>query len=368
MVPFAAVLRGEQVPWTAFDSSDLAFLERCRTEGLIGLLHHRATVCDTACDWPPAIRAALADEARRLAATELLREDELRAVLQALAAAGVRPLLLKGTALGQTHYPTPASRPRIDTDLLVAASSIEATRQTLEACGYEATNFCGGELFCQFPMRKTDRFGFVHKLDVHWKISTQPVFADALSYEEMAARALAIPALGPHARGPHPVHALVLACVHPAMHHRNVESLLWQYDVHLLVQGASDPELEEFVELAVSRRVAKVCAHQLDVTRRCFGTPFPGRLASRLAAATAEPSAAYLGPNRQWIDELVSSLQALPGWPERRRFLREIVFPSPRYMRGAYELPRSPLAAVLLPVTYAHRLAAGGWKILAGEK
>ena len=39
-------------------------------------------------------------------------------------------------------------------------------------------------------MEKTDAFGVRHVIDVHWKISTQPVFADVLTYEEMRSRAV----------------------------------------------------------------------------------------------------------------------------------------------------------------------------------
>jgi hypothetical protein len=368
MAPFAAVLRGEAVPWAAFGLTGTGFLETCRAEALAGLVHHRVHQSDAGRDWPERVRAALGDEARRGEAVSLLRDGELNTVLRALASAGVRPLILKGAALAHTHYPAPASRPRIDTDILIPSRSVGATRQVLLDCGYTAPNFCGGDLFCQFPMQKSYRFGFVHKLDVHWKISTQPVFADVLSYPEMAAASIEVPALGPHARAPHSVHGLLLACVHPAMHHRNVESLLWQFDIHLLAASLSDMELGEFAELARRRRVSTICAEQLDATRRRFGTSIPEAVRVSLAGGGDEPSAAYLRANRQWTDDLVASLRGLRRWPERVRFLRDVAFPSPRYMRSAYDLPRSPLATLMLPLVYAHRLAAGGWKILAGQK
>ena len=366
--PFASVLRGEQVPWAAFGSADTEFLETCRAEGLTGLIHDRICSSDAARDWPPAVRATLADEARQQTAIELLRDRELRGVLVALSSAGVRPVLLKGAALAHTHYSQPALRPRIDTDILIPSDGVEATRRVLLDCGYDAPNFCGGDLFCQFPMQKTDRFGCVHKLDVHWKISTQPVFAGVLAYDETLARSIEVPALGPHARAPEAVHALLLACVHPAMHHRNVESLLWQYDIHLLAEGLSDGEFREFAELAQLRRVAAICGHQLEATRQRFGTRIFEDVRFSPGRDVMEPSAAYLRPNRRWIDDVFASLRGLRRWPERVRFLREVAFPSPRYMRRAYDLPRSPISTLLLPFVYAHRLAAGGWKILAGEK
>src|SRR5260370_18599962 len=98
--------------------------------------------------------------------------------------------------------------------------------------GYSERNHYDDELlFCQFPLRKTDEFGLVHTFDFHWKISTQSVFADLLVFDEIAAVAMSLPALGAHARTAGPLHALLLPCIHPVMHHRNAESPIWIYSI-----------------------------------------------------------------------------------------------------------------------------------------
>ena len=71
---------------------------------------------------------------------------------------------------------------------------------------------------------------------------------------------------------PRAVDALLLACVHPVMHHRNVERVLWIYDVHLLASMLSAEELDELVWLARTKKVAGVCAHQLRLAQTAFGT------------------------------------------------------------------------------------------------
>jgi hypothetical protein len=96
------------------------------------------------------------------------------------------------------------------------------------------------------------------------------------------------------------------------------------------------------------------------------------RLCKALTALGAlpahEPSIAYLRPNRQWRDELISNVRGLPRWSDRLRLLREVAFPGPAYMLKAYGLAPSSLGAALLPVLYLHRLVSGGWKALAGQK
>jgi hypothetical protein len=366
----AALLRGEAVEWRAVRMGHAEFLGACGEEGLTGLIYERLRTLPEDSEWPADICEALARETRAQTARELLRRKELISVLNALATEGINPILLKGTALAYSFYDNPGSRPRVDTDLLIRATDVDAVRRVMARCGYTAPTHCDGDLiFCQFPLKKTDEFGLVHACDFHWKISTQSLFADVLIFDEIADGAMALPALGDRARTAGPLHALLLACIHPVMHHRNAESLLWIYDVHLLASALADLDFDRFTELARARQVSAICAHQLRAARKRFGTRIPEQAIADLAAVPAhEPSTAYLRPNRQWRDELLSNVRGLPRWSDRLRLLREVALPNPTYMLKAYGLVPSPLRAALLPILYLHRLAAGGWKVLAGQK
>ena len=368
---FAALLKGEAVPWSAFRMAPKEFLRACSEQKLTGLIgEHARTLLPEQCDWPREVCEALDSAARAQTASELLREQELVSVLDALANEGIRPILMKGTALAYSLYNSPIARPRLDTDLLIPRSDVTPARRVMTASGYAAPAYCEGDLiFCQFPVQKTDEFGLCHIFDFHWKISTQSVFADVLVFDEIAAAAMDLPALGVHARTTGLIHALLLACIHPAMHHRNEESLIWTYDVHLLASRLSETDFETFAGLAVAKQVSAICAHQLDAAHRWFGTRIPDAVVMTLGVDRArEPSAAYLRPDRRWGDELRSSFWGLPCWSDRLRLVREVVFPGPAYMLKAYHLAPSALGAVLLPVLYLHRLASGSWKVLAGQK
>jgi len=346
------------------------FLRASSEQDLTGLIYERLCGRLEGCDWPEDIGEALTREARAQTARELLRRKELISVLDVLAAEGIHPILLKGTALAYSVYDNPASRPRVDTDLLIRGNQVDAVRRVMARSGYTAPTHCDGDLlFCQFPVKKTDEFGLVHTFDFHWKISTQSLFADVLVFDEIADVAIAVPALGVHARTAGPLHALLLACIHPVMHHRNAESLVWIYDVHLLASRLSGREFDRFTELAVAKQVSAICAHQLTAARRWLGTHIPNQAITALGAGPArEPSTAYLRPNRQWHDELISNIRGLPRWSDRLRLLREVALPGPTYMLEAYGLAASPLGAALLPVLYLHRLASGGWKVLTRQK
>jgi hypothetical protein len=244
----------------------------------------------------------------------------------------------------------------------------------MEARSYtEPIHAAGDLLFCQFPMRKIDAHGVVHAFDIHWKISTQPVFRDVLTFDEIAPLAVPVPPLGPHARTVAPPHALLLACIHPVMHHRNTERLLWRYDIHLLATAIGDSN--QFVDVAIGKRVAAVCAYQLAAARAAFHTAVADSVLRKLLASSGdEPSAAYLRANRTWTDELLSSIRHLPRWRDRLRLLREVALPAPRYVLNAYGFTPSCFTASaaftgpLLSALYLHRLSAGAWKVLRGQK
>jgi hypothetical protein len=346
------------------------FLRASEEHSVTGLVYERVRALVDGGGWPGEMKDALAHEVRAQTVAEMLRHRELRIVADALATAGIPPIFIKGTALAYSVYENPSSRPRVDTDLLIGSEQVRQVRDVMARLGYTAPPYCEGELlFGQFPLVRATSLGVNHRFDFHWKISTQSVFADVLRYDEMAGRTVALPALGVHARALAPLDALLLACIHPAMHHRNIESLLWTYDVHLLASSLSDGELERFAELAVERRVAAICASQLRTAQRRFATPVPSNVIEKLTAVgDAERSAVYLRANRRWIGELASNVRGLERWSDRLRLLREVTFPDAAYMLKVYGCDESFLGVALLPALYGHRLMAGVWKVVTGRK
>jgi len=362
-----AALRGEVVAWADVGLRVERVLELCAAHE-IGPLLYRRLRAQPSCDWPAAVIERLAQDARGEAAAEAVRQVELVSTLDGLAAAGVHPILLKGTPLAYTVYEIPSARRRCDTDLLVPRAQIDAARAALHACGYRPPVYCDGELvFQQFEMCKIDRLGIDHTLDVHWNVSMQTIFAELLTYDELAAHAMPVPALGVHARTAGPLHALLLACVHPAMHHRNETRVLWTLDVHVLASRLAPDDWRGLTDLAIGKRVAAIVARALDQARHTWLTDVPATAIADLAAAPPEPSAAYLAPGRRWHHELADNVAHLPTWRSRLKLLREIAFPSAAYMSRAYGV-EGAAAHVFLPALYMVRLARGARKILTGRK
>jgi hypothetical protein len=362
------ILQGQLPRWAQVNASPEEFLECCAALEISELVHDRFVRGRAETDWPDEVRRELERRARVAAAHELVRAREIACVLDSLAARQVFPIIVKGAALAYTVYDSPAIRPHVDTDLLVARDHIAIVRDVLSRRDYFEPPMTGGELvFSQFQMARVDGFGTCHVFDIHWRISTQTLFADLLTYDELLNDAVGVPALGAHARTACGAHALLLACIHPVMHHRNTERLIWLCDIDLLVRCLSDEALRRFAELAISKQMAALCARQLSLATARFHTPVASHVIDMLARAPAgEPTRVYLQPQRRWHQELFWNIRNHRRWNDRLRLVREVFLPNAQYMLKAYRL--GSRGAVLLPALYVHRCAYGAFKILIGRK
>jgi hypothetical protein len=310
------------------------------------------------------LRSTLWSEYQRRAIRDALRERDLQECVEQLRLVGVRALLLKGAHLAYTHYERPDLRPRVDTDMLIAADDRNRVRDTLTRCGYEpAGEFPGDLVMYQTSYTKRLGGGLLQVLDLHWRIANPQVFGAVISFDELAASAVRVSALGPGAMAPSPVHALIIACVHRVAHHFNSDLLIWLYDIHLLASSLAPDDWTAFVAFAHQRGVAAVSAEGLQLAEQSFHTSIPEDVRAALSAgaisATDKKTAAYLR-RRRHIENIIADFRALPGWGRRLSLLREHLFPSPQYMRGIY----APASHAPLAVLYVQRAMGGARKWL----
>lgn len=308
-------------------------------------------------DAPAAVRARLKGILAGYEALAAVHDDEAARVLARLAGAGVSPIVIKGAHLCHTIYPSPALRPRGDTDLVIAEAEQAAADAVLIAAGYSRRVHVRGTLILgQGHYVRTGRAGIVHALDVHWRLASPLVFRRLLPMAELRASRVAIPALGAHAFGPSTPHALHIACVHLMAHHRGGDRLIWLYDLRLLAERLDVEAAGAFAGAAAAAGTTGVCAAALDRARRYFDGPALASLSRAVQArhaGRAEPSARLLRASRP-IDELWLDLRSCEGWRERMTLVREHLFPDAGYMRA------TSAGASWLPLAYARR-AVRGW-------
>ena len=307
-------------------------------------------------EWAAELVAAFQAAERHAVAVDCVRHAELLAVLAELSAAGVKPIVFKGTALAYSHYPAPHLRVRADTDLLVPANELPALADVLGRLGYVRPAETSGRLVSyQSHYHKRDRYGMVHAFDVHWRISNLQALANRFTYDELWECRVPLGALGPSVVTVDDGHALLLALLHRAGHHPGSRNLLWLYDLHVLASRLGPEETKRVGEIAGARGLAPIATDGLEAARDCFGGAAVDPVIDALRAGEPNRDAAVIhGPWTQ-AGVLRLDLDALPDWRARGRLLREILFPSPRYMRARYGV-RSNL---LLPGVYLWRVVSG---------
>ena len=350
--PLRALLRGDKAEWpvdaTADDAAQL--IESIEQNGLAPLVYARVS------DWP--IQASLRDVAIRAAAGETARIADLRAVLAAFDASGIRVLIIKGTGLAYDIYPSPELRPRGDTDLLIRELDFDTVRTILHGRGYTSQHGSGDTLAVR--QQSFTRGGHVY--DVHWDVANSPVVRDALPFGELLSRAIPIPRIAPNALAPSHVDALLLACIHRVVHHHDIERLIWLYDIHLLRESMTAGDHASFWRRAANRGLVTICERSIALAEEWFAAAPHDRASDWLTESERnrdEPSAAFLDHGRSRGAVLSGDLKAL-SWRGRLRRIRELALPPIGFMRQSF--PSAP--GVALPALYIWRGARGVLRLL----
>jgi hypothetical protein len=318
-------------------------LARARYNGVLPLL--AARVDDGTLQVPTWLADAARAAARGEIALDLARRPMVVAAVEALDRAGTAPLVLKGEALAHTHYAASWQRPRADTDLLVAPDSGPAAEAALAALGYRRELRLPGEwVSTQSSLVRRGAGGLEHAIDLHWRINNSAVLAGIVSHSEITASAIAVPALGPAARAPDAVHALLVACLHrvgsehapytvDGVARNGGDRLIWLADIDRLVRSLEAAGRETFVRVARERGAGRLCAAGIDSAAAAFATPGAPGLARELSDAPFGSTVdRYLvtGPRgRDWLD-----FRALPDARARLAFLRETLWPDAAYLRA----------------------------------
>ncbi len=358
-----AVLRGERPPWPAASVASVGdLLDAAEAEGVTALVDQAVRTPGAAWELPQKFKDALIATTRQHQVLEMLRHKELVRVLRVLAAANIPVLVLKGAALSYGLYQVPWLRPRGDTDLLLTdVEAVECCKPLLAGLDYVASKVpTGTTISYELVFRHDTESGVVHWIDAHWKASNCAMYANALDFERMLPVAVALPALGPGARGLSDMHALVLACLHRVC---NLplgvgDRLIGLYDIHLLAKRCAPHDFDRLCDIAVEHGLAGACWDGLREAGAVFATPLPHGILDALAQVAKGERFKVRKARKRWYQEW-HNYRALPK-EKRRAWLREKLFPHPAYMRELYKL--GPDQGVRW--AYVRRLVHGVWTTL----
>lgn len=345
----------------AVDADDL--MQVAMDEGVVALLHARLHAAGPAAVVPAALREGLARAAQVEAARSLYLENRCRQILACLATAQLPVLLLKGSALAYGAYAAPHLRKCGDIDLLVRSrAEVEQVLPLLAALGYHAREYAlPGDLVCfEVTCVSAADAPFPVEIDLHWRLSSTPMFAFRFDWNELSAQAIALPTLAPNARGLAPVHAYLHACMHRMQNRSNgvADRLKWLYDLDLLGRGFSASDWDRLATLAIERGLAGVCRNGVLASAARFGDVMPASVLARLAGAAPDEALDVARMDRWWYVQRMS-LSAWPTLGLKLRWLRQRLVPDRAYLRERYG------AGASLPTALLQRLRAALKRVLA---
>ncbi|MCB1875603.1 MAG: nucleotidyltransferase family protein [Chromatiales bacterium] len=296
----------------------------------------------------------LLERDRELRAITLLRTRELARVVAALAQDTIPCLPIKGAATGQILYSQPHLRECRDTDLLVAPSAFEAALIKLGQLGYRQLPASQGkELGHAVDLVHTDPAGYIHHLDLHWRISSNPVLRETLDFDSLAQSAR----LGLPCRH----HQFLLACMALLDSRSDSPRLTTFYDLDRLLRTLDDADCRHIVDFCRQTRLFCLVNNAVAVTRELFPGPIPPLLQA-LPEDFQEPARAWLSDN-PWL-RLWAELRYRPDRSARLAFLREHLFPPTDYLAARFHT-RSRWRLALHSVG---RLLDGGRKRLRPQR
>ena len=345
----AAWLRGEMPPAERLPED---LLERVLYHGVCALLVARPQVMAAL---PPALRAAIRRQALSEAMWDLQHRRILAPLLEDLAREGIRAAVLKGTALACSVYPSPALRPRGDTDLLVAEPDLPTVRSLLAQHGFHRSSEHLAERMTQEEWARPHPDGGADCIDVHWNLLRPWALSGLFDTAAMLAGTRPLPRLSPQAWMLSYPQALLHACIHRASHvsgayfvgsqvYYGGDRFIWLVDVDLLARSMTEADWDAFSTSALATDTARVAHNCLVQAMALLGTPVLPRIMAQLASQKQGGGVEAYFVQASFLRRLWADLRALPQGQSRLAFLREILLPPRHVMRKDFpELAHLPL-------------------------
>lgn len=354
----AAIICGNQPVRPPGAASSAELVAAAQQEGVMALVNEQLSQAQKDKGHPACTTAqeelcnAFALAAREEVFVSMVQEVETRRLLVLMADAGIAGLLLKGSALAYWAYPAPHLRACSDVDLLLPsrkAAEELARRLCAEGAGYERSNTSGELVAYELMCHRQISDALKLEVDIHWRLANSPLFSDAFTFDELMAESIALPKLGPDARGLGLVHACIHACVHRAL---NLsigvdDKLKWLYDLEVLSSLFTQEDWQRMVDLSIRKCLAGVVLHALEAAATTFGRQLPEDVSKALKSAEkAEPLDAQ--SLSDWRYMQLKTFQSLPTLALRLRWLWQRVFPSRDYLASLYESQHQSYAMLMV--------------------
>lgn len=268
----------EEVAASVLGADPAALVADAARHGLAGLLRHE--LARAGVELPEPYAEALRHQALAAAGVGLRVKHLLLTALDALAAEGVVPVLLKGYGLALRLYPEPLLRASTDVDLWVEPGALAAAERALAGIGLRPREPGGPSASEQ--VHHHELVGPAGMVELHHRLLSS--FGRPLEDEAMLARSQAARLEGRAVRFLCPEDELAYLALH-AMHHL-LQRLAWLYDLELLALRHPGLDWGRVVEVASRPGFRSLAYFALSAAVEHLGMPVPAGVLEALAPAS----------------------------------------------------------------------------------
>jgi len=290
--------------------------------------------------------------------------NELGRCTDALAAAGVPVIVLKGAALAEAVYRDISLRPMVDVDVLIRQYTLESAARVLKRLGYvpirkETHPGAVAEYENEIAFRKGGNFPV--EIDVHWSLFDSPFHQARADMDWFWNTSVPLGIAGVATRRLGSEAFLLHLCGHLALHHAGA-GLLWEHDVfELLATFGAATDWHMLLSKAraydLVLPVRTVLRHSVEAWNAAVP---PAALAALCALPYSRREARVFArirrPDRSAGQRFWADLMGIADWRQRLRFTRTNLLPSAAYMRQRYRIPHSLLLALYYPYRWLRGL------------
>jgi hypothetical protein len=210
------------------------------------------------------------------------------------------------------------------------------------------------------------RLGYVHAFDLHWRVNSSPVLAQALERGGVGTRTMPLARLHAQASALAATDSLLLIAINRASHETfgyfvgNVrqfdqDRLIWALDVDLICGMLDETGWRQVLEIARATGTAPVIRSALDFAAARMGTAVPAHVSEALGAQAGDARVMRCLGDLPGLERLRLNLAASPTLGAKLRMARYTLFPRSQSMRERFP----DTAHWPLPALYARRLWSG---------
>ncbi|HLL83579.1 MAG TPA: nucleotidyltransferase family protein [Longimicrobium sp.] len=264
--------------------------------GLAGLVLH--VLHGAGVELPPPHGETLRGQAMTSVGIGMQVKRLLLRALDALAAEGITPVLLKGYGLGLRLYPEPFLRASSDVDLWVERAELDRAERVLSTkLGLARVEEAGEVDFEEERLHHLQLAGKAGIVELHYRPLSS--FGSALEGEGYRARGVKAEVEGRPLWYLGPEDELVYLAVH-ATHHM-LQRLSWLHDLKLFALKHPALDWDEVVAKAKAERMAGLAYFALDAARRLLDAPIPEAALARLRPARWQAALARRVFSEAWL-------------------------------------------------------------------